>query len=247
MKQQKSMKSILDNRIVVLTALTITVMLFASCGAKGTHEEVMASYANGNPKTVFEVRGSGEKQERIGEKGFYEDKQLQYEKHYKDDKPTGVWKFYYADGTLFAEGDYTTNHEVGQDWKFFDADGNDLYGKEFDSMRVMEFTADNRPLSVAYYDKNEEMRYQFNDNYTLNARGKVVDGKKEGLWEFYYANGQLLLEARYLDGIENGAYNSYRENGVPYFRGFYINGSRANVWEIYDEAGNLVARQNYDE
>ena len=69
---------------------------------------------------------------------------------------------------------------------------------------------------------------------------------KEGRWEFFYANGQLRMEAVYNGGVENGAYNSFRENGIPFFRGFYINGKRANIWEFYDEAGNLAGRQDFD-
>ncbi len=111
---------------------------------------------------------------------------------------------------------------------------------------MLEFTAGHRPLSVAYYSGDEEMRFQFNDNYTLNFRGMVKNGVKDGRWEFFYATGQLRMEAIYSNGVENGVYNSFRENGIPYFRGFYINGQRANIWEFYDEAGNLVGRHDYD-
>ena len=113
-------------------------------------------------------------------------------------------------------------------------------------MAVLDVTSDHRPLSIAYYKDDTEMRFQFNENYTINTRGIVKNGLKEGRWEFFYANGQKMLEANYSKGVENGAYNSYRDNGAPYFRGFYINGKRANVWEFYDEAGNLVGRQDFD-
>lgn len=232
--------------ILQLALLAATAML-AGCAGNVMHEEVMASYANGNPKTVFLVQQNRNGQNiRVGETGYYEEGQLQYEMHFAGEQPTGEWTFYYEDGTLFASGDYSNDHEFGEGWQFFNAKGEPLYEGSYDSLKVLEYTAEHRPLSVAYYSGNEEMRYQFNENYTLNAKGKVVNGMKEGLWEFYYANGQKLLEARYLNDVENGTYNSYRENGIPYFRGFYINGKRANVWEVYDEAGNLIQRKDYD-
>ena len=159
---------------------------------------------------------------------YYENGKLMYEKHFDGDRPTGDWKFYYENGNLHAEGNFDKNDSTGSNWKFYNDKGEDFFAEEYDSMAVLDFTADHRPLSVTYYKGNSETRYQFNENYTINTKGRVVNGLKEGRWEFFYANGQKMLEANYAGGKENGAYNSYRDNGVPYFRGFYINGQRAN-------------------
>lgn len=226
--------------------LTAAALLFNACSNR-PHDEVFSTYADGSPKMVFTMvdKKDGSK-ERLAEKMYYENGKLMYEKHYKNNKPTGNWKFYYENGQVHAVGSFDKNDSIGSDWKFFDDKGNDYFGEAYDSMKVLDFTVDHRPLSVAYFSGDEEMRYQFNDNFTLNAKGLVKNGVKEGRWEFYYANGQIRMEAMFNGGVENGAYNSYRENGIPYFRGFYINGKRANVWEFYDEAGNLAGRQDFD-
>ena len=228
----------------IIIALTIAVTL-AACHRP--YDTVFSTYKDGTPKLVFTVidKSAGEV-ERIGEKMYYENGKLMYEKHFNGEKPSGDWKYYYENGNLHAEGNFDGNDSVGSNWKIYSEKGGDFYSEAYDSMKVLDFTADRRPLSVAYYKGDEEMRFQFNDNYTINARGKVRNGLKEGLWEFFYANGQKMLEAHYAGGIENGAYNSYRENGLPYFRGFYINGKRANIWEFYDEQGNLAGSQDFD-
>ncbi len=229
----------------ILIFVAIAALTMTACHR--SYDEVFSTYPDGQPKLVFTVKdGENGKKIRLGEKQYYKDGTLMYEKHFKDDKPTGEWKFFYENGNLHASGSFDKNDSIGSDWKFYDEEGKEFFGQKYDSMVVLDFTADKRPLSVAYYKGDEEMRYQFNENYTLNAKGMVKNGLKEGRWEFYYANGQKMLEATFNKGIENGAYNSYRDNGIPYFRGFYINGQRANVWEIYDEKGNLVGRQDFD-
>ena len=230
-----------NKSLIIVAALA----LLASCNRP--YDTVYSTYKDGTPKLVFNVvDGKGGEVVRLGEKMYYENGKMMYEKHFDGDKPTGTWSFYYDNGQLFAEGNFDKDDSIGSGWKLFKDNGEDFYTDPYDSMRILDVTADHRPLSVAYYKDGDEMRFQFNDNYTINTRGQVKNGLKEGRWEFFYANGQKMLEANYSKGIENGAYNSYRDNGVPYFRGFYINGQRANIWEFYDEQGNLVGTKDFD-
>lgn len=225
--------------------LTVTILV-SSCHKP--YDSVFSTYPNGSPKLVFTViDGKAGEVTRVGEKMYYENGNIMYEKHFKDDKPTGEWRYCYDNGQLHTSGTFHSgdSNDFGTDWKFYNRDGKEFV-EQYDSMRVLQYTLDHRPLSVSYFVGETETRYQFNDNYTVNAHGLVRNGLKEGPWEFFYANGQKMLEARYTDGVENGAYVSYRENGVPYFRGFYINGKRANIWEFYDEEGNLAGTKDFD-
>jgi len=228
-------------KLVVLTLATLTV---AACTK--TEEKVVATYGNGQPKLVQTLKIKGEKAERVAEKAYYEDGTTMYSQHYKNELPDGTWDYFYANGNKFASGDFSEDKEKGRDWTFFDQEGDSLYHGGFDSLVVLQSTADHRPLTIAYCKGGDEMRYEFNENYTLHAKGKMHDNMKEGRWEFYYANGQLQMEAVYKNDIAEGAYNSYRETGIPYFRGFYINGRRAGIWEFYDAKGDLAGKQNFD-
>lgn len=220
--------------------------LLATAACNRPYEQVFSTYPNGAKKLVFEVvDGKAGQLTRLGEKQYYENGKLMYEKHFDQDRPTGTWKYYHENGELHCSVNFDDNDSIGSNWEFYDTDGKP-YVSDYDSMTVLQLTADHRPLSVAYYKGEDELRFQFNDNYTLNARGMVRNGMKTGRWEFFYANGEKMMEATYMDDVENGAYNSYRENGKPYFRGYYINGERASIWEFYDEDGNLVGRQDFD-
>lgn len=223
----------------------IAALVAAACNRP--HDEVFSTYPNGAKKLVFTVIDiSSNEKERVGEKMYYDNGNLMYEKHFKGDKPTGIWQYFYPNGNLHAKGDFSRNDSIGSDWQFLNEQGENFYPGEYDSLVVIELTADHRPLSIAYCKDDEMHCYQFNENYTIHTTGTIKAGLKEGRWEFFYANGQKMLEATFIGGVENGRYNAYRENGKPYLLGFYINGKRANVWEIYDEEGNLVKRENYD-
>ena len=43
-------------------------------------------------------------------------------------------------------------------------------------------------------------------------QGNYKDGREEGLWEYYGAQGQLIIKGNYKDGMQEG------------FWGFYIDG-----------------------
>ena len=234
------------NRIT-LFVLIITALLLATGACNRPYDAVFSTYPNGGKKLVFIViDGKHGELTRVGEKMYYENGKMMYGKHFNGDKPCGDWTFYYDNGNIHAKGNFDQNDSIGSNWSFFNKEGGNFFPEQYDSLRIMELTADHRPLSIVYYKDNTEWRFRFNDNYTVNTRGRVVDGRKEGRWEFFYANGQIMLEANYSGDVENGIYNSYRENGIPYFRGYYINGKRANIWEIYDEEGNLVSTQDFD-
>ena len=231
----------------IILTLALAALLLGINACKRPYDTVFSTYKDGSPKLVFTVidRGDG-KVDRVGEKMYYENGNMMYEKHYDGDRPCGNWCFFYENGNPHAEGNFDTDDSLGSGWKIYAPQGGDFVSDGYDSMRVVELTADHRPLSVSYFKGDNETLYRFNENYSINAFGNIKDGKKEGRWEFFYANGQKMLEAQYIGNVENGLYNSYRENGIPYFRGFYINGKRANIWEFYDADGNLAGTQDFD-
>lgn len=241
---------------IITAALAITALLFCACnGSKekddsvNIKEEVKSTYANGNKKLVYLViEGSNGKKILEGEKYYYENGNIQYEKHFSNETvPSGTWRFYYENGKLHAQGDFSQNHVKGANWAFYDMDSKPLFNDNYDSLVVLESTKDDhRPLSIVYYKGDEQHCFQFNDNYTINAKGMIKNGLREGRWETYYANGQMWTETIYSDGKKNGICNSYRQNGAPYYKGVYINDLKANVWEFYDEANTLVGTQDYD-
>lgn len=83
----------------------------------------------------LEAKKVGRKQV-IHVKYFYSDGQLGYEGDYTDGKETGHWKRFYYNGQLDYEGDYVDGKQSGH-WKSFHSDGQLAYEGDYtDGKRV---------------------------------------------------------------------------------------------------------------
>lgn len=132
----------------------------------------------------------------------------------------------------------------GEKWTITGRDGREVV-EDYDSMRVVEIGADGHPTTVYYYKDGRQTALQYYTGMILRCRGDIVDGRRDGLWQYYYENGNLQAEATYVDGREEGDYRVYRENGLPYYIGRYSGGVRTGTWEVYDQEGNLVETKEY--
>lgn len=220
--------------------------LSASCGR--VREEVVSKYPDGTPELVYLVKGKDADKVRVGEKMFYTNGKLRAEKHFtgRDERPNGTWNYYYDDGKLFAKGSFEENAAFGTDWTFYRPNGENFFTGRCDSVKVVEMGTMTIPGTVYCYAGDSIHVVQFFENFAVRGEGLMVNNFLQGKWQSFYPNGNLMLEAIYIDGKENGIYNSYRENGIPYFRGLYINGLRAGIWEFYDMEGNLSGTKDFD-
>ena len=132
----------------------------------------------------------------------------------------------------------------GGQWTITGPDGKELV-TDYDSMRVAELGEDGHPATVFYFKQGRMICLQFYSNMALRGKGDVVDGQREGEWQYFFADGTLQAEATYVNGREEGPYRVYRENGVPYYIGQYKEGVRTGTWEFYDPEGNLVQKMEY--
>ncbi len=230
---------------IYLLPIALVTVLLVSCS--NTHEEVISTYDDGSPKLVYIMQGKkDENQQKVGERMFYQDGTLRWNKHFADASNTGKWRYYYENGQLFAEGDFSQCHETGCNWLFYNAEGGALLEGKHDSVVVSAFNTDMFPLTVGFFHGDSILVIEFYEDLCQRSSGTLVKGKRSGHWTFYFPSGVKQAEAIYIDGVENGMHCAYRENGVPYFRGLYINGKRAGVWEFYDQDGRLSGKQNFD-
>ena len=72
-------------------------------------------------------------------------------------------------------------------------------------------------------------------NSQLLRKGSYKDGKKDGLWKFYWNNGQLENKGNYKDGNRDGLWEYYHENAQPWAKGSYRDGKEDGLWECYEE------------
>ena len=72
-----------------------------------------------------------------------------------------------------------------------------------------------------------------------NIKGKIIDGKREGIWTTYSEMGNLKLRLHYKNGNLEFS-EDYHDNGNLKTRGYYINSEPAGFWKSFDEDGKLI-------
>ena len=116
------------------------------------------------------------------------------ETYYKDGKPDGIQRYFYANGKLYSEGNVKGQEPYGP-LKYFDKEGN---------VRMEESFVDGKleGTSKEYY-KNGKVELE------LNFRGN----KLNGISKFYLEDGKLAQEDEYVDGQLNGKVTRYYPSG----------------------------------
>ena len=228
------------------TALLLaTILLFCACN--NVREEIIQTYPNGKPMIAILVKGSKKVPVRVGERMYYENGQLQFEKTFtgKNEIPDGTWKYYFDNGQLFASADFSVRHDFGSRWEFFNRNGGAYYPEKTDSVYVTDMGMFGTPSTVVFCKDNHKDVIQFYSNYTVRSTERLTDDVRNGRVFFYFPNGLPQVEANFINGQEDGPYIIYRENGIPYYQGKYEQGKRVGIWEFYDEQGNLSHTQDY--
>lgn len=78
-------------------AFILTLFLFASCS--GTQKYVATNHPNGKPEVVIFMQGKGSDAEKVMEKVYYPNGQLDYVGRFENGLEHGEWMYYYEDGT----------------------------------------------------------------------------------------------------------------------------------------------------
>ena len=76
--------------------LLLLSLLLMACG---TSKFVASSHPNGKPEVVIYMKGKGEEAEKVMEKVYYDNGQLEYVGHFEKGVEHGEWTYYYENGT----------------------------------------------------------------------------------------------------------------------------------------------------
>jgi antitoxin component YwqK of YwqJK toxin-antitoxin module len=79
----------------------------------------------------------------------------------------------------------------------------------------------------------------------IKMRGMMKNGKREGLWKSWYANGSPWSETTFQGGLKNGRTTTWYENEKKRYDGFYTNDIESGKWTFWDEQGNVVKEVEY--
>ena len=78
-----------------------------------------------------------------------------------------------------------------------------------------------------------------------NSNGSFINGKQEGLWVYYYDNGNLLKRGFYKNGVLHGLWEDFNENGTILNVGNYVNGKWDGLWKRFYRNGQLQEKGMY--
>jgi len=71
-------------------------------------------------------------------------------------------------------------------------------------------------------------------------KGEFKDGKRDGLWEEYHANGTISDKGYYKDGKRYGYWEYYHSNGWLWMKRNYKDDNPHGYWEVYWSCDKLT-------
>jgi len=149
-----------------------------------------------------------------------------YEGYFRNDKPTGTFKYFDEDGaltaiSLFARDGKSCNttmyHRNGNVW---------VRGKYKGEVRDSVWTF-------------------FSSDTVLVSREAYLGGKKEGKSITYFVNGKVAEEYTYKGDIQEGPWKQYDSDGTLKAEGTFVKGCLEGVVTYYCPAGQKRIVANY--
>ena len=170
--------------------------------------------------------------------------------HDENNKPTGLWKHFSADGTPQKEQEYGDCYRL----KMFTKDGTP--DREESTKAFGTTTMRHGPRRYWIQDGDHKGKLATEEHYQqgklhgprktwsqrtgkLTADETYEDGKKHGLCKRFYDDGKPIEEATYVDGKREGEVKEYWHNGRIKSEGTYRNGGREGWVKEYRFAGGL--------
>jgi antitoxin component YwqK of YwqJK toxin-antitoxin module len=101
---------------------------------------------------------------------------------------------------------------------------------------------------VKKIDEELTPHIEYYDNGNVRVKGqKNSKGQREGLWEWFFKNGNIHFRTPYKGGKEDGIEEGFYKNGNIESRTLYVEGEKNGIEEWFDEQGNIESRTPYKE
>jgi antitoxin component YwqK of YwqJK toxin-antitoxin module len=73
----------------------------------------------------------------------------------------------------------------------------------------------------------------------FTVSGLLKDNKNEGIWSYYYENGQLESRGNFRNDLPHGKWQWFYSDGTLKAEGCYVDGHQEGEWKAYNEQGAL--------
>lgn len=185
----------------------------------------------------------------LWKKTFPDSQVLRYEGSFKDDKPTGTFKYYYPGGEIRVILVHKGNGRSSATVLFPDgvkmAAG--VYMEEKKDSTWTYYNQFGEKIAVENYivGKLYGSSLKFHSNGQLLQEKYFENDLENGIFREYFDNGIKSREATYINGSLEGEAAFYHPNGEVRFAGLYYKDAKNGIWKTYDEGGKLIDERRY--
>lgn len=178
---------------------------------------------------------------------------LVYEGMFKDDKPQGLFKYYYPGDTTVR-----TTMNFKQDGKYAYSTMFHQNGKK---MAYGKYIGENKDSVWTYYDdkavlisketfllgKKHGKSQVFLPDGVVSEECEYKNDKKNGPFKQYFDKTHVKGEGQYIDGLIDGKASYYFPNGVAAATGFYKKGVKTGPWIYRESDGKIKEKELYSQ
>lgn len=195
-------------------------------------------------------------------KDYYEDgATIRREVLYKNGQENGSWKSFWPDGSLMWEGVFRNGKFLGSEkeinqllndepegwWEIWDEGSlirafykngkREGYCEDYPVDEIMKgfYTNDLKEGFFSIYSWwDDEDREEAKEPWDIfiAEEGYYKDGKKQGLWKFYFKSGKLKKEGSFEKGKEVGLWKSYSNEGKCILKSYELKMSGEMDWDL---------------
>lgn len=183
-------------------------------------------------------------------KEFYPDNSLRAEGVFVDGLRSGEWKFYYHNGQIQEIGSYQEGQPDGI-WTWYYDNGQKQIEEQFfkgtPNGSYKEYDSrGNIIVTGTYFDgmKNGKWTEEIGD---MRTQGEYRNDKQIGEWVSYYDNDKLAFKGTFNAGYPDGEHFFYYQNGRLREVQKYAAGVKHGDWKKYLDTGELYFTVTYDQ
>jgi len=212
----------------------VAIFLFVLLTTVGLSQEVNQTDAQGKKQGVW--------------KKYHSNGLMRYTGTFKDDKPVGLFKYYYDSGKLQAKISHFGNESYAN--IYYPIGAVKSTGKYINQKKDSLWTyydVKGHKTATEYYTegvKNGVCKIYYTDGTVAEEKEYLNDFEK-GSWKQYFSNGKLKRMCFYIKGSLEGKAYFYTSDGKKRIVGHYFHGTRNGDWIYFKPDGSAERKETY--